>query len=125
MRKSIPGKIRNPSTDTAPKREIRKPTPDLFKTVGAINRADITTRGIFSKGRSHVLDKLILCPISRYFLLKFYVFSFHLGKFFYGGFVGFFNYFNLLINESNTLAQDLVALNRGKRADSTFDRGDK
>lgn len=97
------------------KREIIEPTADLFKTVGTINRADISTRGIFSKGRAHVLDKLILCPVSRYFLLKFYVFSFRLSKFFYGGSMGFFKYVNLLSNESNTLAQDLIALNSRKR----------
>jgi len=100
-------------------RKVIKTTPDLFKTVGAINRADIPARGIFSKGRTPVLDKLILCPVSRYFLLKFYVFSFRLGKFFYGGFVGFLNYFNLLVDESDSLSEDLITLNGGKRAESS------
>ena len=56
-------------------RKIIEPASDLFKTVGTINRADIPTRGIFSKGRTHVLDKLILCPVSRYFLRKFFSFG--------------------------------------------------
>lgn len=106
-------------------RKIIEPTSDLFKTVGTINRADIPTRGIFSKGRTHVLDKLILCPISRYLLLKFYVLGFRLGKFFFGGSMGFLKYVNLLSNESDALAKDLVALNRRKSADSIFDRTDK
>lgn len=106
-------------------RKIIEPASDLFKTVGTINRADIPTRGIFSKGRTHVLDKLILCPISRYFLLKFYVLGFRLGKFFFGGSMGFLKYVNLLSNESDALAKDLVALNRRERTDSTFDRTDK
>ncbi len=106
-------------------RKIIEPASDLFKTVGTINRADIPTRGIFSKGRTHVLDKLILCPISRYFLLKFYVLGFSLGKFFFGGSMGFLKYVNLLSNESDALAQDLIALNRRERTDSAFDRADK
>lgn len=106
-------------------RKIIEPASDLFKTVGTINRADIPTRGIFSKGRTHVLDKLILCPISCYFLLKFYVLGFRLGKFFFGGSMGFLKYVNLLSNESDALAKDLVALNRRERTDSTFDRTDK
>lgn len=106
-------------------RKIIESASDLFKTVGTINRADIPTRGIFSKGRTHVLDKLILCPISRYLLLKFYVLGFRLSKFFFGGSMGFFKYVNLLSNESDALAKDLVALNRRERTDSIFDRTDK
>ena len=102
-------------------RKVIKPTADLFDTVGTINRADIPARGIFSKGRSPVLDKLILCPVSRYFLLKFYIFSFRLGKFFYGGFIGFLNYFNLLVNESDSLSKYLITLNGGKRTNGTLD----
>ncbi len=96
-------------------RKIIKTTSDLFMTVGTINRVDVATRGIFSKGRAHVLDKLILCPVSRYFLLKFYVFGFRLGKFLYGGSMGFLKYVNLLADESDALAQDLIALNRRER----------
>ncbi len=96
-------------------RKVIEPATDLFKTVGAINRADIPTRGIFSKGRTHVLDKLILCPVSRYFLRKFYALSLRLGKFFYGGSMGFLKYVDLLSNESDALAQDLVALDSRKR----------
>lgn len=106
-------------------RKIIEPASDLFKTVGTINRADIPTRGIFSKGRTHVLDKLILCPISRYFLLKFYVLCFRLGKFCYGGSMGFLKYVDLLSNESDALAQDLVTLHSRKRADSVFKGRDK
>lgn len=106
-------------------REIIEPASDLFKTVGTINRADIPTRGIFSKGRTHVLDKLILCPISRYFLLKLYVLGFRLGKFFFGGSMGFLKYINLLSNESDTLTKDLVALNRRESTNSAFDGTDK
>lgn len=98
-------------------RKVIESTSDLFKTVGAINRADIPTRGIFSKGRTHVLDKLILCPVSRYFLRKFYAFVLRLGKFFYGGSMGFLKYVDLLSNESDALAQDLVTLHSGKRTD--------
>ncbi|KTH31485.1 hypothetical protein ASV26_12575 [Klebsiella aerogenes] len=106
-------------------RKIIKPTPDLFMTVGAINRVDVATRGIFSKGRTHVLDKLILCPVSRYFLFKFYVFGFRLGKFLYGGSMGFLKYVNLLADESDTLAQDLVALNSREGANSVLKRSNK
>jgi len=106
-------------------RKIIKPTSDLFMTVGTVNRADIPTSGIFSKGRTHVLDKLVLCPVSRYFLFKFYVFGFRLGKFLYGGSMGFLKYVNLLANESDTFAQHLVALNRRESAKSVLKRSDK
>lgn len=95
---------------------------DHFKTVGAINRADIATRGVFSKGRSHVLDKLLLCPITLYLIRKFYAFGLRLGKFFYGGSMGFLKYVNLLADESDTFAQHLVALNRREGTESAFKR---
>lgn len=101
-------------------RKVIEPTTDLFKTVGTINRADIATRGIFSKGRSHVLDKLILFPVSRYFIRKFYAFGLRLGKFLYGGSMGFLKYVDLLADESDTFAQDLVTLNSRKRTYPTF-----
>lgn len=100
--------------------KVIEPATDLFKTVGTINRADIPTRGIFSKGRTHVFDKLILCPVSRYFLRKFFALGLRLGKFFYGGSMGFLKYVDLLSNESDALAQDLVTLDSGKRADPIF-----
>ena len=106
-------------------RKVIEPATDLFKTVGAINRADIPTRGIFSKGRTHVLDKLILCPVSRYLLRKFYALGLRLGKFFYGGSMGFLKYVDLLSNESDALAQDLVTLHSRKRADPVFKGRDK
>ncbi|UXY08976.1 hypothetical protein N7922_13855 [Kosakonia sp. ML.JS2a] len=96
-------------------RKIIKPAPDLFVTVGTINRADIATRGIFSKGRAHVLDKLILCPVSRYFIRKFYAFGLRLGKFLYGGSMGFLKYVDLLSNESDALSKDFVTLNGRER----------
>ncbi|MBQ0243226.1 hypothetical protein [Citrobacter freundii] len=106
-------------------RKVIEPATDLFKTVGAINRVDIPTRGFFSKGRTHVLDKLILCPVSRYLLRKFYALGLRLGKFFYGGSMGFLKYIDLFSNESDTLAQDLVTLHSRKRADSIFKGRDK
>ncbi len=93
---------------------------DSYKTVGTINRPCITTRGIFSKGRSHVLDKLLLCPITLYLIRKFYAFGLRLGQFFYGGSMGFLKYVNLLANESDAFAQHLVALNRRESADTSF-----
>lgn len=95
---------------------------DRFKTVGAINRPCIPTRGFFSKGRSAMKDKLLLCPVSLYLLRKFYVFSFRLGKFLLGGSMGFLKYVNLLANESDTFAQHLVALNNRESADGIFNR---
>lgn len=38
----------------------------MYKTVEAIYRADVASSGIFSKGRSPVLDKLLLFPVRRY-----------------------------------------------------------
>lgn len=101
-------------------RKIIKPAPDLFMTVGTINRVDVATRGVFSKGSSHVLDKLLFCPVSLYLLRKFYVFSFRLGKFLLGGSMGFLKYVNLLADESDTFAQHLVTLNSRKSSESTF-----
>lgn len=106
-------------------RKVIKATSDLFMTVGTVNRIDIPTRGVFSKGRTHVLDKLILCSVSRYFFLKFYVFGFRIGKFLYGGSMGFLKYVNLLADESDTLAKDLVALNRRESSNSVLKRSDK
>ncbi|CZV43570.1 Uncharacterised protein [Enterobacter hormaechei] len=93
---------------------------DRFKTVGTINRPCIATRGIFSKGRSHMLDKLLLCPITLYLIRKFYAFGLRLGKFFYGGSMGFLKYVNLLANESDAFAEYLVALNRREGSEPTF-----
>ncbi|SPW23366.1 Uncharacterised protein [Cronobacter sakazakii] len=106
-------------------RKIIKSTTDLFMTVGAINRVDVSTRGVFSKGRSHMLDKLLFCPVSLYLLRKFYAFGFRLGKFLLGGSMGFLKYVNLLADESDTLAQHLVALNHRKGSEATFKRCNK
>lgn len=70
-------------------RHVPEVTPDLFKTVGTINRPHIPTRGFFSKGRSAVKDKLILCPVSRYFLRKLCNLYICLGQFFLGSSMGF------------------------------------
>lgn len=95
---------------------------DRFKTVGAINSPCVPTRGIFSKGRSAMKDKLLLCPVSLYLLRKFYVFGFRLGKFLLGGSMGFLKYVNLLADESDAFAQNLVALNRREGAKPAFKR---
>ncbi|GKX54074.1 hypothetical protein SOASR030_01860 [Leminorella grimontii] len=125
MRKIIAIKARRPSARGAIEREIIKTTSDLFKTVGAIRRQDVAASGIFSKGRSHVLDKLVFFSVSRYLLLKFYKLFFRLGQFFLGRFVGFQNYVHLLIDEGNPLSKDFVALNCGKGADGIFNGGDE
>ncbi|WP_431646675.1 hypothetical protein, partial [Enterobacter hormaechei] len=83
------------------KSRITEVGTDRFKTVGTINRPCIATRGIFSKGRSAMKDKLLLCPITLYLIRKFYAFGLRLGKFFYGGSMGFLKYVNLLANESD------------------------
>ncbi|EPR6388132.1 hypothetical protein ACU7RR_001198 [Providencia stuartii] len=106
-------------------RKISKTTTDRFKTVGTIHSPNVVARGVFSKGRSHVLDKLLLFPITRYFLLKFAVLYFKLGKFFFGGFIGFLNYFNLLLDESDSLSKYLVRLNSRKSTNGIFNRRNK
>lgn len=104
---------------------ITEVSTDRFKTVGAINSPCVPTRGIFSKGRSTVKDKLLLCPASLYLLRKFYIFSFRFGKFLLGGSMGFLKYVNLLSNESDAFAQHLVALNRRESANSALEGIDK
>ncbi len=65
-------------------------------------------------------DKLLLCPISLYFLRKFYVFCYRFGKFLLGGSMGFLKYVNLLANESDAFSEHLVALDRRESTKSVF-----
>ncbi len=118
-------KRRKPTTSSTLKGEMGESSADLFKTIGAIHRCDVAARGIFSKRRSHMLDKLIFFPITRYLLLKFYYFCFCFGQFFYGSFIGFSNYLQLLMDENDSLSKDFIALNARKRPNSIFNRADK
>lgn len=98
-------------------RKIRKSTTYRFKTVGAIHTFNVASGGIFSKGRSPMLDKLLLCPVTLYLLRKFAVLYFKLGKFFLGRFAGFLNYFHLLLDENDSLSEYVARLNRRNRSD--------
>ena len=124
MSKRVRIKHRSPSASIAVKGKIGKGTADLFKTVGTIYSPNVVSRGIFSKGRSLMLDKLLFFPISRYFIFKFFNLSFRLGKFFLGGYMSFLNYVHLLIDESNPLSEHLVALNAREGRKSSFNAVD-
>ncbi|EPT7718460.1 hypothetical protein ACVSDK_004841 [Escherichia coli] len=105
MRKIFPGKLGIPTTLSAMEGKDGERSTDPYKTFGTVHFSGIAPRGVFAKGRSHVLDKLLFCRVSRYLLFKVYYLCFRFSKFLLGTCMGFSHYVHLLAYESNPLSE--------------------
>lgn len=112
-----------PFTASTLERETNKTRTSNFETVGAIHRFDVASGGFF-KCRTMFKDKLFRCAITRYFILQCGAFCFSLGQFFLSRFVGISEYFNLILEESNTLSQDAVSFHSREDIKSSFSGGE-
>ncbi|SUU97482.1 Uncharacterised protein [Avibacterium paragallinarum] len=111
----------SPLTFSTLKRECAETSSCDRETVWAINRFDVPARGFF-KRRTMFKDKLFSLAITRYFILKCGTLFFIFGQFFLSRFVSISEYFNLILEQSNSLIQDSVAFKTREQIKSSFDR---
>ncbi|MGR6648145.1 hypothetical protein ACU6T4_11615 [Avibacterium paragallinarum] len=121
-------KFRNPKqaspfTGSTLKREAARTASRDSETVWAINRFDIPARGFF-KRCTPFKDKLFRLTITRYVILKCGAFFFIFGQFFLSRFVSISEYFNLILEQRNTLTQDSVTLKTREQIKRGFDRSE-